>query len=603
MSFAPIADRMAELAQWARSGKLAVLTGAGVSMLQPSSLPSWWRLNIDAYRAFVADDAELGAFADAIEKLPLPPSVLAQFLWEILGSEEYPNSLAVLRRGAPNRNHRVIAALAASGRLGDIVTLNFDQLHEGALAELGVAYEVNAAAPSQTLRSRNRRAVEVWKLHGTIESPETIFATLDQTTREQGIGPEKKAVLRQIRERANLLVLGYSGGDFFLDPDYLGFVSCPGQGRLIWNMRPGEIADDSHPLVRLSRERSEIVICEGLLPDVLDRLAVACGVSVADETKSPARGSLDEPAAWTPPDSAWGGHLFSKVFKHVGAADQELACYRWEARRALTYPGPHRAAWAIEGLAVWYLAHGHRELARSFLSALYELLAVTRDTHAQHRVRHALGQLYRRYPPASPERSDCARRLTSLAETAGDASILNDVGLVQYEDGAYDEAIATYEKALEIIGEGSTALRAVIVGNRALAQAKLGDTDAALKGLARALEIEDAIGNREGITAHLRNLGRLQIELGQNASAVGPLERAVDLEKGLASPRRRAETLGQLGDALAASRRVDDALAAYERAAVAARESDDPYVWNHLYKFILKKAAGLRVAGKRTEPT
>jgi len=603
MILPPIAERMAELAQWARSGKLAVLTGAGVSMLPPSSLPSWWRLNIDAYRAFVADDAELGAFVDAIEKLPLPPSVLAQFLWEILGSEEYPNSLAVLRGGVPNRNHRVIATLAANGLLRDIVTLNFDRLHERALAESGVAYEVNAATPVQASPAGDSGAAIVWKLHGTIESPETIFATLDQTTREHGIGPEKKTALRQIRERANLLVLGYSGGDFFLDPDYLGFVSCPGPGSLIWNMRPGEIVDDRHPLVRLSRERPEIVICEGLLPGVLDSLATACGVSEADETMSAVPGSLGEPAAWTPPAGAWVGHLFSKVFRHVGAAEQELACYRWEARRALKHPGPHRAAWAIEGLAVWYLAHGHREIAKSFLSALYALLVVTRDTHAQQRVRHALGQLYRRYPPASPQRSDCARRLKSLAETAGDASVLNDVGLLQYEDSAHAGAIATYDEALEFIGEGSTALRAIIVGNKALAQAKLGDTDAALNGLARALEIEEAIGNREGMLFHLRNLGHLQIELGQHAAAADSLQQAVNLEDGLASPLRRAETLGMLGDALAASGRVDDALEAYGRAAVAARQSDDPYVWNHLHNFILKKAKDLQVEGKRVEST
>jgi tetratricopeptide (TPR) repeat protein len=358
-------------------------------------------------------------------------------------------------------------------------------------------------------------------------------------------------------------------------------------------MRPGEIAADDHPLVRMSRERPEIIICEGVLPDVLDQLASACGVTYAIIDASERADAIQESIAWTPPQGAWAGHLFSKVFKHVAAFDQELACYRWEARQALTYPGPHRTAWAIEGLAVWYLAHGHRELARSLLWALYELLEITGDTHAQHRIRRAFGQLYRRYPPNSADRQDYARRLLSLAEQVRDASVLNSVGLQQYEENAHSNAIATFEKALEIIGDGNTGLRATVLGNLALAQSKLGDSRSAVSNFSRALEIEDAIGNREGVIYQLRNLGHLYVELGQHGSAIQPLQRATDLEKGIASAQTRAETLGLLGDALAAVNRVDDAHEAYRRAATAARESDDPYVWNALHNYILKKAAKL----------
>lgn len=603
MNFTPTTEQIPQLAEWAKNNHLAALTGAGVSMLPPSSLPSWWRLNVDAYKAFAVDDPELREFAEAIEKLPLPPSVLAQFLWEILGPDEYPNSLAVLRSGVPNQNHRVLAALAAGRWLTDIVTLNFDQLHERALAEAGVTFHVNVGSATEPLRGSNNDTMGVWKLHGTIDRPETIFATLDQTTREQGIGPEKKAALRQIRARANLLVLGYSGGDFFLDPDYLGFLSHPCQGTVIWNMRPGEIADDSHPLFRISRQRPEIIICEGVLPELLDRLAAACGVRLPPADASGHDPIRREPIAWKPPQGAWAGHLFSKVFKQIGAADQELACYRWEARQALTYPGPHRTAWAIEGLGVWYLAHGHRELARSFLSALYELLEITGDTSAQQRIRHAFGQLHRRYAPGSAERHEYARRLRVLAEEAGDAAVLNSLGLVQYEEKAHADAIATFERALGIIGDEGTALRATVLGNIALAQAKLGDSGSALNNLSRALEIEDAIGSREGVIYQLRNLGHLYVELGQHAAAIEPLQRAAELEKGIASAHRRAETLRRLGDALSAVNRIDDASVAYERAAAAARESDNPYVWNHLYEFIKEKAAKLQNPTWHGEPT
>lgn len=44
----PIGEFIPELEAWAQEGKLAILTGAGVSMLAPSLLPSWWELSIGA---------------------------------------------------------------------------------------------------------------------------------------------------------------------------------------------------------------------------------------------------------------------------------------------------------------------------------------------------------------------------------------------------------------------------------------------------------------------------------------------------------------------------------------------------------------------------
>lgn len=164
------------------------------------------------------------------------------------------------------------------------------------------------------------------------------------------------------------------------------------------------------------------------------------------------------------------------------------------------------------------------------------------------------------------------------------------MGLVQYEEEAHADAIATFERALEIIGGGATALRATILGNIALAQTKHGDSILALSNFSRALEIEEAIGRRQGVIDALYNLGNLYIRLGQHAAAIEPLQRAAELEKGISSALRRAYTLGFLADALSAVNRTDDALMVYEQAAAAASESVDP----HLHRFIMKKAAKLQ---------
>lgn len=600
MTVEPTTNHMSQLASWAKDGRLAVLTGAGVSMLAPSSLPSWWRLNVDLYWAFTKADVKLEEFVRIIESLPLPPSVLAQFLWEILGNDEYAQSLALLRGGSPNRNHHVLAAMVGAGHLTDIFTLNFDQLHERALTEAGIAYQVQVDS-FELANAKTDRSARVSKLHGSIDLPRSILATLDQTSKENGIGPVRKAALREARERANILVLGYSGGDFFLDPDYLGFLSHPCPTKLIWNMRPGEVADSDHPLVRLSAQRPEIVICEGLLPEVLERLAEACGVnvSIADTSESPAKAPVPP---WLPPDGAWAGHLYSKVFAHIGAKEKELACYRWEARQAFTYPGLHRAAWAIEGLAVWYLAHGHRELAKSFLTSLYKLLEITGDSHAKQRVRQALGQLYKRYPPRSEERQAQGRNLVALAVETNDASVLNDLGLMQYEEEAHTTAIATFERALALLDGGSTALRATVYGNLALAQAKIGVTESAIRNFSNALRIEDAIGNREGAIYQLRNLGQLYLQRKEPELAIPLLKRAADLGEGVASAYTRAEISGMLGDALVTTHREAEARTAYEQAARAASESTI-HAASYLYDFIKDKLARLQDPIGKTDTT
>lgn len=316
----------------------------------------------------------------ALESLNIPSSVLAQYLWDAAG-DAYFSSLNVLRRGEPNANHRLIAILAKHGFVQDLFTLNFDLLHEKALDESGSAYNVVLRG---TALERHPPGASLYKLHGTISDVSSIRATLDQTTTQEGVGPANKAVLAYARSNQHLLVLGYSGGDFVLDLDYLGLVSLRAPTRIIWNVRPGEHLGDDHPLVRLQTACPELTVCEGELPDPLFALVEACGIK--DHGVQHVRANAPRRAVaadWTPPEGIWAGYLFAKVFAHVGLYDRELECYRWEMSAALEYPGPYRAAYALGGMGQWYAGQGHREVARALIEAEIDLDRITGERFSE----------------------------------------------------------------------------------------------------------------------------------------------------------------------------------------------------------------------------
>jgi len=608
--FRPTAEFIPELAGILRDRRLALLTGAGVSMLAPSSLPSWWRLNIDAFRAFAGADPLLLDYTSHIETLTLPAAVLAQFLSEILGDQPYSEFLNSALAASPNQNHMLIAGLARVGLLADVLTLNLDTLQEQAFRQTGVLAHTILETPGERPTGRgaeHRGSTCLFKLHGSIGHPGSVRCILDNTTQSQGIGDYNKDLIAGVREKCHVLVLGYSGLDLFLDQDYLGLLSRPTDNRLYWNVLPGEIKSADHCLMKLQANCPQLVICEGTLPDTLETLANSCGVT----HDAAATGTISERphSAWSPPEGAWPGHLFSKVFRHVADADRELACYKWEANQALDYPGPYRAGWALEGLGAWYLEHGHRDVSQAFLKAANEIYEITNHEPGLTRARRAIGQLYQRYPPGSAQRAAFGRELDQLARDDSPHQLAElglkfynkalekrqaDFGVADADQNLLAKAAETLNKALTLVEDKHTQLRATILGNLGLVLAHQGQREAAFATLDRALQIEEALKNPAGIAYHLRNIGELHLTSGSPQDGIGPLMRSAEIDSGSASVQRRAHTLGMLGDALAQVGRKDDAIRAYEQAAAVAKQSDSTTTSHYFYDFVQERLAKIK---------
>lgn len=171
------------------SRKLCILTGAGVSMLPPTRLPSGNELRDMAVRALGsvehADDVDRLLNTSAFDVLL--PELVFQRIWEYLDTD-LAHFLEVLRPAHPNNVHCLLASLAVKSGLS-IATTNFDLLIE----------ESTKATPS------------VLHLHGSLDHADSLVMRLNQVGRPMAASTAKRFL--EMIEHTTLLILGYSGRD------------------------------------------------------------------------------------------------------------------------------------------------------------------------------------------------------------------------------------------------------------------------------------------------------------------------------------------------------------------------------------------------------
>ena len=272
-----------------------MFVGAGVSMVPPSCLPSWWQVShviLDAL-AEVATTATPMALelADGIKRREaenkLPPEFASEVLTYSLG-DLYFDALASVDGGRPNRVHRWLAALARARALPAIVTTNFDTLIEQACAEMGVEARVLVCPADYDGLDLAAHLADpgapllLLKVHGTAARPQTCIDTLAQ--RKQGFKGAMAATLRALVARTRFCVLGYSGADLAAEPNYLFLrqMAAAGAPGLVWLTREGSLplAAVGELLSVYGPERAQAVA--GSLPGWIDDLgAAALGGAVA----------------------------------------------------------------------------------------------------------------------------------------------------------------------------------------------------------------------------------------------------------------------------------------------------------------------------------
>lgn len=209
-------------------GDVTVLSGAGVSVEGPSSLPTGWELTERAFSAFFlpgtlaaiqAAHAAVGWFdAPACptsdppkdSRLPRLETVLGVAA-RVHGRSAVDVSLADVATAEPNRLHHFLAQHL--GRDGGHLTANFDLCVERAAQQRGLAWSDD----------------DLFHFHGEIGGVAELGVTLARI--EGGFPSEsEQRFLALLIKRPAVLVVGYSGSDFFdvntaiagLPPESLG---------------------------------------------------------------------------------------------------------------------------------------------------------------------------------------------------------------------------------------------------------------------------------------------------------------------------------------------------------------------------------------------
>ena len=156
------------------AGRLVPFLGAGVSMVPPTKLPSAAQL---AKRLIARG---YGAAGDDLEEI-------AEKCWERGSWQLFAQALATedWRSREPNICHEVMAQLAAEGLLPIILTTNWDTTLETALSRQQVLY--TCVSRPADLAIASPIAVRVVKLHGCVETPETVRARRAEVTPKRGL--------------------------------------------------------------------------------------------------------------------------------------------------------------------------------------------------------------------------------------------------------------------------------------------------------------------------------------------------------------------------------------------------------------------------------
>lgn len=223
-----------------------VLAGAGLSVAPPSNVPSWWGFNEEVLHRIVSKvrteldlDADLDNEINDLSLGEIGVAHFSQIIHDSFAGQGWFQLLQVLEGRAPNDGHLALAELMRIGSVACVLTTNFDTLIEQALGQLGVDYDLLVPGrddPPAPTRKLTRPLVV--KLHGTVDA----YATLVDLARQKmsGFSAEWKTWLRRRFEAAPISVIGFSGRDLELAPDYLGlFAAADVIPSLTWFSRDG----------------------------------------------------------------------------------------------------------------------------------------------------------------------------------------------------------------------------------------------------------------------------------------------------------------------------------------------------------------------------
>lgn len=314
--------------------KLAIFTGAGISIDPPSSIPGWQQLINAMVHALTTHHSDLKGLDDDIVAANIAPEVISQILYESIG-EEYLSTFEVLKNRKPNHHHIYLAKLAKSGFASFFVTANLDTCLEDAMESEGMErdkdYFVYATESDfeRFMDFPQYSGVRIFKIHGSVENLHSIITTFSKEG--QGLSKNKIRLLRCLLLIRHFLFIGYSGNDLNANPNYIMLEDLAMQAKgFYWNFLPHEnVHKQVERLMELYDKRSDTLQFSGV--DLLQKLwEYVDGESFAVvEKKDEGFDYAAELQKWCAAPEVAGGvyYALGALLRHVAQNDKAIQCY------------------------------------------------------------------------------------------------------------------------------------------------------------------------------------------------------------------------------------------------------------------------------------
>lgn len=217
-----------------------VLVGSGVSLWQPTGLPSGQDFTRAMYSVLFRQELELSAVEEKLlgkifgliwskEFSGMPFEHLMECCPSEAKANLLINKLYTARR--PNAIHEALAKGLKNGLIHSVITTNYDCCIDAALDNFDVAYTkvVTDDQAKQTLRHPDDRHC-YFKIHGSTE-PGMERTPMFSLRHEGLLNPDKRRLLARLTANRPLVLIGYSGLDFELCPE----IERSDIEEIVWN--------------------------------------------------------------------------------------------------------------------------------------------------------------------------------------------------------------------------------------------------------------------------------------------------------------------------------------------------------------------------------
>jgi adenylate cyclase len=143
----------------------------------------------------------------------------------------------------------------------------------------------------------------------------------------------------------------------------------------------------------------------------------------------------------------------------------------------------------------------------------------------------------------------------------GESEAFKNLGVIEYLQGNYDNAIPRFEAALRIMEELHDKKNAgKICGNLGLAYAKKGNYPLALEYHLKSLKNSEEVGNKQGISASLNNIGIILLKQGNVDKALEYYKRSLEISRELADKSGISNNLINIGNIYLKKAQQEEAL-------------------------------------------